>query len=45
LLAAVYRARMPVGALAKLFERHGGKDVVSRFAGSQDSRGGAAARS
>jgi hypothetical protein len=31
--------------LAKLFERHGGKDVVSRFAGFQDGRGGAAARS
>jgi hypothetical protein len=36
------RQEHPPGAasLAKLFEGHVGKDVVSRFAGSQDGRGG-----
>jgi putative transposase len=44
LIAEVYLAGMNTRrarrALARLFEGHVGKDVVSRFAGSQDGRGG-----
>src|SRR5918995_2197191 len=44
LIAEAYLAGMNTRrvrrALAKLFEGHVGKDVVSRFAGSQDGRGG-----
>jgi transposase-like protein len=44
LIAETYLAGMNTRrvrrALAKLFEGHVGKDVVSRFAGSQDGRGG-----
>ena len=44
LIAEAYLAGMNTRrvrrALAKLFEGHIGKDVVSRFAGSQDGRGG-----
>ena len=44
LIAEVYLAGMNTRrarrALAKLFEGHVGKNVVSRFAGSQDGRGG-----
>jgi putative transposase len=44
LIAEAYLAGMNTRrvrrALAKLFEGHIGKDIVSRFAGSQDGRGG-----